>query len=35
MHYSISEDGLKNVRKYLNELMKNTEIVDEMINELK
>lgn len=29
MHYSISEDGLENVRKYLNELMKNTKIGDD------
>ena len=28
MHYSISEDGLENVTKYLNELMKNTKMGD-------
>lgn len=26
MHYSISEDGLENVMKYLNDLMKNIKI---------
>ena len=26
MHYSISESGLENVKKYLNELMKNARI---------
>lgn len=29
MHYSISEDGLGNVMKYLNELMNNTKIGDD------
>ncbi len=28
MHYSISEDGLKNVMKYLEELMKHTRMLD-------
>lgn len=29
MHYSISEDGLENVMKYLNELLKNAKIGDD------
>lgn len=28
MHYSLSEDGLKNVMNYLNEFMKNTKMCD-------
>lgn len=28
MHYSLSEDGLKNLMNYLNEFMKNTKMCD-------